>query len=138
METTQKNILLVKNDRGFYQAHFKLENGELKTIGEVKFLQFIIPDNFLENGFHDDYREDLENILKEIAASYTEVEKDMFLISQEDYKKLSIKLYNREAERLQDNMERSKYLLTNSKQDLAYATLQYQAHIKYNLPSFDF
>ena len=138
MEVTQKNILLAKNDRGFYQAHLKLENGELKAIGEVKFLQFIIPDNFLENGFHDDYREDLENILKEIEASYTKVEKDTFLISQEDYKKLSIKLYNREAERLQDNMERSKYLLTNSKQDLAYATLQYQAHIKYNLPSFDF
>lgn len=99
----------------------------------AKFLQFTIPDNFLENGFHDDYREDLENVLKEIEASYIEVEKDTFLISQEDYKKLSIKLYNREAERLQDNMERS-----NSRQDLAYATLQYQAHIKYNLPSFDF
>lgn len=138
MEVTQKNILLAKNDRGFYQAHLKLENGELKAIGEVKFLQFIIPDNFLENGFHDDYREDLENVLKEIEVSYTEVEKDTFLISQEDYKKLSIKLYNREAERLQDNMERSKYLLINSKQDLAYVTLQYQAHIKYNLPSFDF
>lgn len=133
-----KNILLAKDDRGLYQAYLKLENSELKTIGEVKFLQFTIPDNFLENGFHDDYREDLENVLKEIEASYTKVEKDTFLISQEDYKKLSIKLYNREAERLQDNMERSKYLLTNSKQELAYATLQYQAHIKYNLPSFDF
>lgn len=138
METIQKTILLVKNDRWLYQAYLKLENSELKTIGEVKFLQFIIPDNFLENGFHDDYREDLESVLKEIEAPYTKVEKDTFLISQEDYKKLSIKLYNREAERLQDNMERSKYLLTNSKQDLAYATLQYQAHIKYNLPSFDF
>lgn len=138
METTQKNILLVKNDRGFYQAHLKLENGEIKTVGEVKFLHFIVPDNFLENGFHDDYREDLENVLKEIEATYTEVEKDTFLISLEDYKKLLTKLYNRETERLQDNMERSKYLLTNSKQDLAYATLQYQAHIKYNLPSFDF
>lgn len=138
MEVTQKNILLAKNDRGFYQAYLKLKNDELKAIGEVKFLQFIIPNNFLENGFHDDYREDLENVLKEIEAPYTEVEKDTFLISQEDYKKLSIKLYNREAERLQDNMEHSKYLLTNSKQDLAYATLQYQAHIKYNLPSFDF
>ena len=127
-----------KDNKGFYQAYLKLENGELKAIGEVKFLQFIIPDDFLENGFQDDYRDDLEKVLKEIEAPYTKVEKDTFLISQEDYKKLSIKLYNREAERLQDNMERSKYLLTNSKQDLAYATLQYQAHIKYNLPSFDF
>lgn len=138
METTQKNILLAKNDRGFYQAHLKLENGELKTIGEVKFLQFIVPDNFLENGFHDDYREDLENVLKEIEATYTEVEKDTFLISQEDYKKLLTRLYDRETARLQDNMERSKYLLTDSKEAFTYASFQYQAHIQYNTPSFDF
>lgn len=133
-----KNILLAKDDRGLYQAYLKLENSEIKTVGEVKFLHFIVPDNFLENGFHDDYREDLENVLKEIEATYTEVEKDTFLISLEDYKKLLTKLYNRETERLQDNMERSKYLLTNSKEAFAYATLQYQAHMKYNLPNFDF
>ena len=128
MKNNTTNVVLTKDNKGFYQAYLKLESGELKAIGEVKFLQFIIPDDFLENGFQDDYRNDLEKVLKEIEVPYTEVEKDTFLISQEDYKKLSIKLY----------MERSKYLLTNSRQDLAYATLQYQAHIKYNIPSFDF
>ena len=61
MKITQ-NVLLTKDNKGFYQAYLKLENGELKAIGEVKFLQFIIPDDFLENGFQDDYRDDLEKV----------------------------------------------------------------------------
>ncbi len=137
MKNNTTNVVLTKDNKGFYQAYLKLESGELKAIGEIKFLQFIIPDDFLENGFQDDYRNDLEKVLKEIEVPYTEVEKDTFLISQEDYKKLSIKLYNRETERLQNNIECSKHLY-NHAFAFGYASLQYQAHIKYNFPNFNF